>query len=182
MLSGVAKFFATLAACSSALAWLFLGIQFMGDGTRPLRTFQPFIDIMQDMRNPLVGVLIGAIFTAIVQSSAATMAIAIAIGSQGLMPLESGIALVLGANVGTCLTALLASIGKSAEALQVGVVHLLFNLLGVVAWVFFIPQLAEMVRYISPSAPDLEGTARLAAETPRQLARIRYSVSQPHWF
>jgi len=51
--------------------------------------------------------------------------------------------LVFGANVGTCLTALLASIGKSAEALQVGVVHLLFNVFGVVARVFFIPQLAE---------------------------------------
>jgi phosphate:Na+ symporter len=149
---------------------LFLGIQFMGDGTRPLRTFQPFIDIMQDMRNPLVGILLGAIFTAVVQSSAATMAIAIAIASQGLMPLESGIALVFGANVGTCLTALLAAIGKSAEALQVGVVHLLFNVLGVLAWVFFIPQLAELVRHISPSAADLQGTARLAAETPRQLA------------
>jgi len=149
---------------------LFLGIQFMGDGARPLRTFQPFIDIMQDMRNPLVGILIGAIFTAIVQSSAATMAIAIAIASQGLMPLESGIALVFGANVGTCLTALLASVGKSAEALQVGVVHLVFNVFGVAAWVFFIPQLAEMVRHISPSAVDLQGTARLAAETPRQLA------------
>ena len=149
---------------------LFLGIQFMGDGARPLRTFQPFIDIMQDMRNPLVGILIGAIFTAIVQSSAATMAIAIAIASQGLMPLESGIALVFGANVGTCLTALLASLGKSAEALQVGVVHLIFNVFGVAAWVFFIPQLAELVRHISPSAADLQGTARLAAETPRQLA------------
>jgi phosphate:Na+ symporter len=149
---------------------LFLGIQFMGDGTRPLRTFQPFIDIIQDMRNPLVGIFLGAIFTAIVQSSAATMAIAIAIASQGLMPLESGIALVFGANVGTCLTALLASIGKSAEALQVGVVHLLFNVLGVLAWVFFIPQLAELVRHVSPTAVDLQGTARLAAETPRQLA------------
>jgi phosphate:Na+ symporter len=149
---------------------LFLGIQFMGDGARPLRNFQPFIDIMQDMRNPLVGILIGAIFTAIVQSSAATMAIAIAIASQGLMPLESGIALVFGSNVGTCLTALLASVGKSAEALQVGVVHLVFNVFGVVAWVFFIPQLAELVRHISPSAADLQGTARLAAETPRQLA------------
>jgi phosphate:Na+ symporter len=54
---------------------LFLGIQFMGDGARPLRTFQPFIDAMQDMRNPLVGIVFGAIFTAIVQSSAATLAI-----------------------------------------------------------------------------------------------------------
>ena len=122
------------------------------------------------MRNPLVGVLIGAIFTAIVQSSAATLAIVIAIASQGLMPLESGIALVFGANVGTCLTALLASIGKSAEALQVGVVHLLFNVFGVLAWILFIPQLAELVRHISPIAEDLEGTARLAAETPRQVA------------
>jgi phosphate:Na+ symporter len=93
---------------------LFLGIQFMGDGTRPLRSFQPFIEVIQDMRNPLVGILLGAFFTAIVQSSAATIAIAIAIASQGLMPLEAGIALIFGANVGTCLTALLAAIGKSA--------------------------------------------------------------------
>ncbi len=149
---------------------LFLGIEFMGDGTRPLRTFQPFIDIMQDMRNPLVGILLGAIFTAVVQSSAATLAIVIAIASQGLMPLEAGIALIFGANVGTCLTALLASIGKTAEALQVGVVHLLFNVLGVLIWVFFIPQLADLVRHISPTATDLQGTARLAAETPRQVA------------
>jgi phosphate:Na+ symporter len=149
---------------------LFLGIEFMGDGARPLRTFQPFIDIMQDMRNPLVGVLLGAIFTAVVQSSAATLAIVIAIASQGLMPLEAGIALIFGANVGTCLTALLASLGKTAEALQVGVVHLLFNALGVAIWIFFIPQLADLVRHISPSATDLQGTARLAGETPRQVA------------
>jgi phosphate:Na+ symporter len=133
---------------------LFLGIEFMGDGARPLRTFQPFIDLMQDMRNPLVGVLLGAIFTAVVQSSAATLAIVIAIASQGLMPLEAGIALIFGANVGTCLTALLASLGKTAEALQVGVVHLLFNVLGVLIWIFFIPQLADLVRYISPAAMD----------------------------
>jgi len=115
---------------------LFLGIEFMGGGARPLRTFQPFIDLMQDMRNPLVGVLLGAIFTAVVQSSAATLAIVIAIASQGLMPLEAGIALIFGANVVTCLTALLASLGKTAEALQVGVVHLLFDVLGVAIWIF----------------------------------------------
>lgn len=151
------------------LGLLFLGIQFMGDATRPLRTFQPFIDAMQDMENPLLGILLGAIFTAVVQSSAATLAIVIALASQGLMPLEAGIAIILGANVGTCGTALLASIGKSAEAAQVGVVHLLFNVIGVLFWVFLIPQLADLVRHISPSAPDLQGTARLAAETPRQV-------------
>lgn len=149
---------------------LFLGIQFMGDATRPLRTFQPFIDAMQGMTSPVVGILIGAIFTAIVQSSAATLGIIIALGSQGLVPLEAGIALVLGANVGTVGTALLSAIGKSAEALQVGIVHLLFNCIGVLLFVFVIPQFADFVRFISPSHPDLAGVERLAAETPRQIA------------
>jgi phosphate:Na+ symporter len=161
------------------LGLLFLGIEFMGDATRPLRTFEPFINAMRDMENPLLGILAGAFFTAVVQSSAATLAVVIALASQGLMPLEAGIAVVLGANVGTCLTAMLASIGKSAEAVQVGIVHLLFNVLGVLFWVFFIPQLADLVRHISPSALDLQGTARLAAETPRQIANAHtvFSVS-----
>lgn len=152
------------------LGLLFLGIEMMGNATRPLRDYQPFIDAMQNMRNPLIGIVIGAVFTAVVQSSAATLAIVIALGSQGLIPLESGIALILGANVGTCGTALLASIGKSAEAAQVGIVHLIFNVLGVLFFAFVIPQFADFVRMISPSSPELTGAARLAAETPRQAA------------
>jgi phosphate:Na+ symporter len=152
------------------LGLLFLGIELMGNATRPLRTFPPFIAAMQDMEHPLLGIVVGAVFTAVVQSSAATLAIVIALGAQGLMPLEAGIALILGANVGTCGTALLAAIGKSAEAIQVGVVHLIFNVLGVVVWAFFIPQMADLARYVSPSFPELQGVARLAAETPRQVA------------
>jgi len=161
------------------LGLLFLGIEFMGDATHPLRTFEPFINAMRDMQNPLLGILAGAFFTAVVQSSAATLAVVIALASQGLMPLEAGIAVVLGANIGTCLTAMLASIGKSAEAVQVGIVHLMFNVLGVLLWVLFIPQLADLVRHISPSALDLQSTARLAAETPRQIANAHtvFSVS-----
>jgi len=154
------------------LGLLFLGLQFMGEATQPLRTFRPFIDAMQTMENPLLGIVIGAVFTAIVQSSAATLGLIIALASEGLMPLEAAIPLILGANVGTVGTALLASIGKSADAARVGVVHLLFNVLGVLMFVFFIPQLADFVRLISPSAPELHGTARLAAETPRQVANI----------
>jgi len=154
------------------LGLLFLGLQFMGEATHPLRTYQPFINAMQTMKNPLLGIVIGAVFTAIVQSSAATLGIIIALGSEGLMPLEAAIPLILGANVGTVGTALLASIGKSAEAARVGIVHLLFNVIGVLLFVFLIPQLADFARLISPSAPELEGTARLAAETPRQVANI----------
>lgn len=149
---------------------LFLGIEFMSDATRPLRDYEPFILLMQDMRNPAIGIAIGAVFTAVVQSSAATLAVVIALGSQGLLPLESGIALILGANVGTCGTALLASIGKSAQAVQVGIVHLLFNVMGVLFFVFVIPQFADFIRAISPSSPELAGSARLAAEIPRQAA------------
>jgi phosphate:Na+ symporter len=154
------------------LGLLFLGIQFMGEATHPLRTYQPFIDAMQTMKNPVLGIVIGAIFTAIVQSSAATLGLIIALGSEGLMPLEAAIPLILGANVGTVGTALLASIGKPAEAARVGVVHLLFNVIGVLLFVFLIPQTAAFARLISPSAPELEGIARLAAETPRQVANI----------
>ena len=152
------------------LGLLFLGIQFMSEATHPLRTFRPFIDAMQTMKNPLLGIVIGAVFTAIVQSSAATLGLIIALGSEGLMPLEAAIPLILGANIGTCGTALLAAIGKSAEAARVSIVHLLFNVIGVLLFVFLIPQLADFVRMISPSAPELAGTARLAAETPRQVA------------
>ncbi|MGF6445919.1 Na/Pi cotransporter family protein [Paraburkholderia youngii] len=154
------------------LGLLFMGIQLMGESTHPLRTYQPFIDAMQDMRNPLVGVIVGAVFTAIVQSSAATLAVVIALSGQGLMPLEAAITLILGANVGTCGTALLASIGKPPEAVQVGVVHLVFNVLGVVIALFLIPQMAEFVRWISPAHPDLQGLERLAAEAPRQVANV----------
>ena len=154
------------------LGLLFLGIQFMGEATLPLRTYQPFIDAMQSMKNPLLGIAIGAVFTAIVQSSAATLGLIIALASEGLMPLEAAIPLILGANVGTVGTALLASIGRPAEAARVGVVHLLFNVIGVLLFVFLIPQTADLARLISPSAPELEGAARLAAETPRQVANI----------
>src|SRR6516165_650838 len=154
------------------LGLLFLGIEYMGQATHPLRTHQPFIHAMQTMKNPLLGIVIGAVFTAIVQSSAATLGIIIALASEGLMPLEAAIPLILGANVGTVGTALLASIGKPAEAARVSMVHVFFNVLGVLMFVFLIPQLADFARLISPSAPELEGTARLAAETPHQVANI----------
>src|SRR5262249_5744848 len=110
------EFLKQLCVAPLGLGLLFFGIHFLGGATCPSRTFQPFIDPMQDMKSPLIGIIVGAVFTAVVQSSAATLGIVIALASQGLMPLEAGIALILGANVGTVGTAMLSSIGKPAEA------------------------------------------------------------------
>ena len=88
--------------------------------------------------------------------------------SQGLLGLPAGIALILGANVGTCVTAMLASLGKPPEALRAAAVHVLFNVIGALIWLPWIPELAEVATRISPEAP--EAANRLMAETPRQIA------------
>ncbi len=152
------------------LGFIFFGMGLMSDATNPLREHQPFIDFMASLDNPFLGILAGALFTALVQSSSATTGIVIVLAGQGFISLEAGIALALGANIGTSATALLASIGKPRVALQAALVHVIFNLVGSVAWVFFIGVLAELVRYVSPASPDLSGVDRLAAETPRQIA------------
>ncbi len=153
------------------LGLIFFGMQLMSDATRPLREYQPFIDLMRDMENPALGILISAAFTGIVQSSSATTGVIIVLAAQGFVTLEAGIALAFGANIGTCVTALLAAIGKPREAVQAAVVHILFNILGVLVWLGLIDQLAEVVRVISPkAAPGLDPLAVMQAETPRQIA------------
>lgn len=152
------------------LGLIFFGMRLMGDSTQPLQTYAPFIDFMKNLDSPLMGILFGALFTAMVQSSSATTGIVIVLASQGLLSLDAGIALIFGANIGTCFTAWLSSLGKSLEAKRAVAVHILFNIAGVVLWFLWIPQLADLVREISPQANNLGASARLAAETPRQIA------------
>lgn len=149
---------------------IFLGMTLMGDATAPLRGWSGFIDLMASLDRPLFGLLAGAAFTGVIQSSAATIGIVIVLAGQGLVSLEAGIAIVLGANVGTCVTALLSALGKPRAALQVAIVHLLFNALGALAWLPIVDQLALLVRAVSPAHEGLAGAARLAAEAPRQIA------------
>lgn len=136
------------------LGLVFFGMVVMGDAMAPLRTYPPFIDAMATMERPLVGIVTAGVFTALVQSSSATTGIVIVLASQGLVSPEAGIALILGANVGTSATALLAAIGKPREALRAAVAHTFFNVAGVVLWVFFIDQLAAFVAFLGG------GTAR----------------------
>jgi phosphate:Na+ symporter len=142
----------------------------MSDAMYPLREYEPFLGLMVEMENPLMGILVAAVFTALVQSSSATTGIVIVMASQGFITLPAGIAMALGANIGTCVTALLAAIGKSRQAVQASLVHVLFNIAGALLWLSLISELAEMATAVSPSHPDLQGSERLAAETPRQIA------------
>ncbi len=152
------------------LGLIFFGMGVMGTAMKPLRSYEPFIELMREVSNPALGILIAAAFTGLIQSSSATTGVVIAMATQGLISLEAGIALIMGANIGTCVTAGLAAIGKPREAVRVAVAHVTFNVAGVVVMVWFIPYLADFVRTISPTAEGLTGMDRLAAETPRQIA------------
>ncbi len=152
------------------LGLVFYGMGVMSDAMYPLRSYEPFLDLMAKMENPLLGILVGAVFTALVQSSAATTGIAIVMASEGLMTLPAGIALAFGSNIGTCATAVLAAIGKPRPAVRAAAVHISFNIAGVLIWVWFIDYLAEFVSAISPAYPELQGKERLAAEVPREIA------------
>ena len=91
---------------------IFFGMNLMSEATEPLRGYPAFVDAMGNLDNLMLAVLIGAGFTALIQSSAATTGVVIVLASQDLVTLETSIAVIFGANIGTCITALLASIGK----------------------------------------------------------------------
>ena len=152
------------------LGMVFFGMQVMSDAMQPLRSYQPFLDLMQTMSNPFIGVMVAALFTALIQSSSAATGIVIVMAGQGFISLEAGIALAFGSNIGTCATALLACIGKPREAVRAAVVHLFFNVGGVLIWLPFIGFIANLVTAVSPTYPQLSGIELLAAETPRQIA------------
>jgi len=152
------------------LGLLFLGMGVMQAGMAPLRDYEPFLELMAAERGPLPGVVIGAVLTALVQSSSATIGIVIVMASQGLVPLETGIALALGASLGTPVTALLATIGRPPVALRGALIHVVFNVVGVTIMLLLLTPLAELARAISPTTPGLTGTDALAADAPRQIA------------
>ncbi len=141
--------------------FLFFGMKLMGDSMQPLRTYQGFIDIMKGLENPLIAVLVGSVFTGIIQSSSAFTGIVIVLAQQQMITLEAGIPMILGANIGTCFTAGLASIGTARDAKRVAIVHVIFNTLGAALFIFWIPAFADIIRTIA---------AKFNSDTARQIA------------
>lgn len=133
------------------LGLVFLGMNVMSEATNPLKSYEPFIQLMKGLDNFLWGIFVGLVFTAAVQSSSATTGVVIVLAAQGLIGTEAGIAIVFGANIGTCVTAMLSAMGKPRDAMRVAISHVLFNVAGVIIWYAFISQIAVLVGLISPN-------------------------------
>ncbi len=114
----------------AGLGVLFIGMGMMSDAMVPLRESQMFIDLMTKFSNPLLGILAGAVFTAIIQSSSASVGILQALAVAGLINFEAAVFVLFGQNIGTCITAVLAAIGTNRSAKRTTIIHLSFNLIG----------------------------------------------------
>ena len=117
---------------------LLLGLSTMSGSVDPLRDYPPFLQLLITLgERPLLGILAGTLFTVVVQSSSATTGLVIAFSWQGVISLPAGLALIVGANLGTCITVILASFGASVTARRAALSHVLFNLFGVFLFIIF---------------------------------------------
>ena len=133
---------------------LFLGLKIIMDGVAPLHSVEWIPDLFLALEaHPLWAVLFSAALTAVFHSSAATLAIALAFASQGLLTLQASIPIILGANVGTCATALVASIGAPTEAKRVAVAHTLFKVFGVLLFYPLLEVYADLTALTAESVP-----------------------------
>lgn len=150
---------------------LFEGIEIMGHVMKPLATSPLFVDLMGQVANtPILGLLLGAGMTIVVQSSSATIAVLQNFASQAgpdgvssVIGLTGAIPILLGDNIGTTITALLACIGQSKNAQRTAVAHSVFNISGSIVFLCIIPFFAQFVAWISPKGPELEIIARQIA-------------------
>ena len=114
----------------AGLGILFIGMELMSSSMMPLRDSEQFISLMTKFENPVLGILAGMIFTAIIQSSSASVGILQALATSGLIGLPNAVFVLFGQNIGTCITAVLAAIGTNRNAKRTTVIHLMFNVIG----------------------------------------------------
>jgi len=117
----------------------------MSEAMHPLRSYPEFISILQKLENPFAGIVAGLVFTALVQSSSAFTGIVIVLAQQNLITLEAGVPMIIGANIGTCVTAGLASIGATREAKRVALAHTFINIGGALLFIFWIPSFVDLI-------------------------------------
>ena len=144
------KFWKSLGICLLGFGLLFFGLHIMKGAIKPLSKGPSIRDIFRRFsENPLLGLLTGAIVTAVLQSSSATVGMVLALASANLLSLAGAIPLILGSNIGTCATALLASIGATKPAKQVAVAHVFFNIIGAFIFLPFLSSFEALIRLTS---------------------------------
>ncbi len=131
---------------------LFVGMKFMGNAMKPLETSPHFTELITKFNNPFLGILVGFVITAILQSSSATTGLLIAVATTGVITFDQAFPIVFGQNIGTCVTAMLSSIGASKTAKRAAVIHLLFNVSGTLLFMFLLRKPVQwMVFELVPS-------------------------------
>ena len=139
----------------AGLGILFIGMNLMSDSMMPLRDSEAFVEMVANFSNPLIGILVGAGFTALIQSSSASVGILQALANSGIVALPTAVYVLFGQNIGTCITAVLAAIGTSRSAKRTTVIHLMFNIIGTCIFtvVCMFSPLTTIVASWSPDNP-----------------------------
>ena len=142
----------------AGLGVLFIGMEMMSSSMEPLREWPAFVEMVSTFSNPLVGIAAGMLFTAIIQSSSASVGILQAMAAGGIVGLDSAVYVLFGQNIGTCITAVLASFGTSRNAKRTTIIHLMFNLFGTVLFtiVCMTTPLTDLVASFTPGSPDAQ--------------------------
>lgn len=137
---------------------LFIGMDMMGAAMEPLEQSEAFISLMTTFSNPIIGILAGAVFTAVIQSSSASVGILQALAMNGLIPFSSAVFVLFGMNIGTCITAVLAAIGTNRSAKRTTVIHLMFNIIGTVVFTILCLTLpvTDWIGSITPDNPTAQ--------------------------
>lgn len=153
-----------------AFGLLFVGIDTMGAVMKPLAQSEVFLAMIEQVKDiPALGVVVGTVMTLVVQSSSATIAVLQSFASQAgpdgvtsVLGLAGSIPILLGDNIGTTITALLASIGQSRDAKRTAVAHSVFNISGALVFIWFVPVIVQFVQFLTPG-PELDVIARQIA-------------------
>lgn len=165
------EFLSYLGQTIFAFGVLFVGINIMGDAMKPLAGSPVFIDLMTQVHDiPVLGVLLGTLMTVVVQSSSATIAVlqnlASTAGPDGvtsIIGLTGALPILFGDNIGTTITAVLASIGGSLAAKRTAAAHVVFNITGTFIFIWFIPYYAKFIQFISPDGAEIDVISRQIA-------------------
>lgn len=136
----------------AGLGVLFIGMDMMSSAMMPLRESPAFVELMTKFSNPALGILAGMLFTAVIQSSSASVGILQALASSGLIGLSNAVFVLFGQNIGTCITAVLASIGTNRNAKRTTIIHLMFNIIGTIIFttVCILTPLTDLVESWTP--------------------------------